>query len=796
MKLQCMLLSVSAAGLSQQRLVMPRPTLIVEQVDEDTRDVANYLQELCHGLDLRFVDAAAVASAAMAGLSANGDHEELERLLAESAAYMSSRHPDYSKLAARIEVRRLLKRNPSSFSETMLRIDVIDPAFRDALLMKDDGLFRVRVDEAVERETSFEEGLDYFGFKTLERSYLWKLNGEAWERPSQLLMRVALGIHRGWESEEQWNLALETYRLMSQRYFIHASPTLFHAGSRTPHLASCFLVGAIQDSIEGIYDCLKRCAMISKAAGGVGLSASDIRAAGSHIRGTGGESNGLVPMLRVFDATARYVDQGGGKRPGAFATYIEPWHADCFDVLQLKKNHGKEERRARDLFYALWIPDLFMRRVERDEKWSLMCPHECPGLTECHSTAFERLYERYEREGRAKRVVPARKLWRAILDSQIETGTPYMLYKDACNTKSNQQHLGTIKCSNLCCEIIEFSNATEVAVCNLASIVLPAFVRPTNGTFDLHELRRVAYLVAANLDATIDVSAYPSKEARCSNLRHRPVGIGVQGLADAFAMLRLPFDSPEAAILNRQIFETIYYAALESSCDRARQLGQHASYAGSPASKGILQPDFWGATRDDLVWDWRSLRKKIERFGLRNSLLVAPMPTASTAQIVGVNECFEPYTSNLYARRVKAGEFVVANSHLVADLVHLGLWDDQMRQDLLRHEGSVQPIPRIPDDLKRLYKTAWELKQKTLLDLAADRAPFVDQSQSLNAFIAQPTYDKLSSFHFYGWRKGLKTGMYYLRIKPAANALRFTLDPEKRHDSPPEGPPLCLSCSA
>ncbi|KAJ8604430.1 hypothetical protein CTAYLR_000881 [Chrysophaeum taylorii] len=729
------------------------------------------VQELCHGLDGRFVDAREVVDKALAGVSEEGSSEEVETLVAESAAYMASRHPDYSKLAARVELDKLRRRQPGGFAETMLKIDVLDPGLRKAL--SEDAEFREKVESAV--HYAFEEGLDYFGFKTLEKSYT--LPGE---RPSYMVMRVALGIHRGWESEGAWEKALETFELMSHRYFIHASPALFHAGTIKPHLASCFLVGSIEDSIEGIYEALAKCALISKAAGGIGLAASDVRAVGSRVRGTGGQASGLVPMLRVFDATARYVDQGGGKRPGAIAVYVEPWHADCFDVLELKKNHGKEERRARDLFYALWIPDLFMRRVERDANWSLMSPDECPGLADVHSAEFEELYERYEREGRARKVVPARKLWRAILDAQIETGTPYMLYKDSCNRKSPQQHLGTIKCSNLCAEIVEFSNATETAVCNLASLVLPSFVR--NGEFDLEELKRVTKVVAANLDATIDVAAYPSEEARRSNLRHRPIGIGVQGLADVFLKLRLPFDSPAAADLDRRIFETIYVAALETSCDLAKHHGPHETYEGSPASQGKLQPDLWGVETERP--EWPRLRRDIERYGLRNALLVAPMPTASTAQIVGVNECFEPYTSNLYARRVKAGEFVVANKYLVNDLAARGLWDAKMRDDLVHNEGSVANIPRVPDDLKPLYKTAWELRQKTLLDLATNRAPYVDQSQSLNAFIPHPDYDKLSTFHFHGWRAGLKTGMYYLRTKPAANPLRFTLEP-----------PVCLACS-
>lgn len=741
--------------------------------------VLEFVEEKASGLDHRFVDAKAVVERAMAGTTTSDpDMDEIEGLLAETAAYMASRHPDYSRLAARLELSRLRRRSPCSFSETMLGFEQIDECFARAL--REDRAFAARVNSAALDE-SFEEGLDYFGFKTLERSYLLKRDNEVVERPSQLLLRVSLGIHRGWESEEQLDLAIETFKLMSQRYFIHASPTLFHSGMKKNHLASCFLLGPTPDSIEGIYESVRRCAMISKAAGGIGFSVADVRASGSSIRGTGGSSNGLVPMLRVFDATARYVDQGGGKRPGAFAAYIEPWHADIFDVLDLKKNHGKEERRARDLFYALWVPDLFMKRVEEDGEWSLMCPDECPGLTDCHSAEFDALYTEYERKGKARRTVKARKLWRAVLDAQIETGTPYMLYKDACNAKSNQKHLGTIKCSNLCCEIVEYSDPDEIAVCNLASIVLPACL-DDGGRFDFDKLKAVTKVVAANLDTVVSASAYPNSEAKNGNMRHRPVGIGVQGLADLFAKLKMPFDSPEAKELNRHVFESIYFAALESSCERAEKLGPHSSFDGSPASRGVLQQDMWNCVDSDRE-DWVGLRRKIAKYGLRNSLLVAPMPTASTAQIVGCNECFEPYTSNLYARRVKAGEFVVANPHLVSDLADRGLWDDAMRQDLVRNEGSVASLDRVPEDLKAMYKTAWELKQRVLIDLAADRGPFVDQSQSLNAFIPQPDYDKLSSFHFYGWKKGLKTGMYYLRTKPAANALRFTLDPEQRQKS-------------
>ena len=807
------LFSVQALDHSRRRCLLFRGGSL--QAKSPLEEAESRLEALLDGLDERFVIAKTVAQKAMDGVTTVGDLEEVDELLAEAAASLASRHPDHGKLASRVAVERLRRRtNYSSFSETLMKLS--ESGGEANLLMnrdfiekiKSDKNFRQRVDAACATST-FEQDLDYFGFKTLEKSYLIKSEeGQIRETPSQMLMRSALGVHEGWKSEELLEKSLKTFDLMASRHYIHASPTLFHAGTSKPHLASCFLLGAAEDSIEGIYHCLGQCALISKAAGGIGVSVSSLRASGSKIRGTGGESNGLVPILRVFDATARYVDQGGGKRPGAYAAYVEPWHADIFDVLDLKKNHGKEERRARDLFYALWIPDLFMKRVKSDGMWSLMCPDECPGLATSHSEAFEMKYEQYEKEKRFKRQVPARQLWRAILDAQIETGTPYMLYKDACNAKSNHKHMGTIQCSNLCCEIVEFANRTDVAVCNLASLVLPTFVNAKEKTFDFEKLRAVTKTVVENLDATIDSAAYPSEATERSNKNHRPIGVGVQGLADAFLLMRLPFDSEAARTLNKQIFETIYFAALEKSVDLAKLKGPYASYIGSPASFGKLQPDLWidhaptmsSAAEENassLFWDWDTLRASALKHGIRNSLLVAPMPTASTAQIVGVNECFEPYTSNLYARRVNAGEFVVANQHLVKDLASRGLWDDAMRKELLHSEGSVQPIERIPKDLKDLYKTVWELKQKTLVDLAADRGPFVDQSQSLNAFIAEPDYNKLTAFHFYGWAKGLKTGMYYLRTKPAATALRFTLDPRQRPPGSPENDdaPVCISCS-
>ena len=626
--------------------------------------------------------------------------------------------------------------------------------------------------------------------QTLERSYLLRVNGKIVERPQHLLMRVAVGIHMDMDR------ALETYHLLSERWFTHASPTLFNAGTPRQQLSSCFLVCMKDDSIEGIYDTVKECALISKSAGGIGLSIHNIRASNSYIRGTNGASNGIVPMLRVFDMTARYVDQGGGKRKGAFAIYMEPWHADVFDFLDLRKNTGKEERRARDLFYGLWIPDLFMKRVEANEDWSLMCPNECPGLADCWGEEFEALYEKYEREGKFRRIVPARQIWNAILEAQVETGNPYMLYKDACNRKSNQQNLGTIKSSNLCTEIVEYTAPDETAVCNLASIALPRFVQQEgmpqgagykklagsvdapNRYYDFDKLKQVTKVVTKNLNRIIDINYYPVETARKSNMRHRPIGLGVQGLADVFILLGLPFDSAEAKKLNREIFETIYFAALEASCEEAAINGTYETYAGSPVSKGILQPDMWGVTTTQDRHDWAALRASIAEHGVRNSLLVAPMPTASTSQILGNNECFEPYTTNIYARRVLSGEFTIVNQHLLADLTRMGLWDADMKNQLVADNGSVVNLD-IPEELKAMYKTSWEIKQRALVDMAADRGAFIDQSQSFNVFMSQPTWSKLSSLHFHCWKQGLKTGLYYLRTRAAADAVKFTVDQTK-----------------
>lgn len=613
---------------------------------------------------------------------------------------------------------------------------------------------------------------DFFGFKTLERSYLVKLGNKIVERPQHMLLRVSIGVH----GEDMPNV-YKTYDLLSHGWFIHATPTLFNAGTPKPQMSSCFLLAMKDDSIEGIYETLKQTALISKSAGGIGVSIHNIRASQSYIKGTNGTSNGLIPMLRVYNDTARYVDQGGGKRKGAFAIYLEPWHADIKDFLQLKKNHGKEEQRARDLFYALWICDLFMKRVESGGDWSLFCPAEAPGLHECWGKEFEEKYERYEREGRAREVIKAQDLWLMIIDSQIETGTPFMLYKDSCNSKSNQQNLGTIKSSNLCTEIIEYTDPDEVAVCNLASIALPKFVKEDK-TFDHQRLYDVVYHITGNLNRVIDRNFYPIPEAERSNRRHRPVGLGVQGLADAFIKMRFPFESPEAAKANRDIFETIYFAALTRSKDLAKVEGPYETFPGSPASKGILQFDMWGVTPSDR-WDWTSLKAEVVQHGIRNSLLLAPMPTASTSQILANTEAFEPYTTNIYTRRVLAGEFTVLNRHLLRDLMGLGLWNEDIKNQIIAQGGSVQGVPEIPDDLKELYKTVWEIKQRTLIDMAADRGAYIDQSQSFNVFIAQPNASKLTSMHFYAWKKGLKTGMYYLRTRPAADAIKFTVDQQK-----------------
>jgi ribonucleoside-diphosphate reductase alpha subunit len=730
------------------------------------------LRKLTYNLDTQYVNLIEVSKKVIMGLYDGVTTIELDNLAAETSATMATIHPDYALLAARIAVSNLHKETDKSFAKVVHQLyNYLDPKTGERANLIGDDTYRIvqenkeRLDSALIFDRDFE--FDYFGFKTLERSYLMRMNGKVVERPQHLFMRVAVGIHGA-----DIDAAIETYNLMSERWFIHATPTLFNAGSPKPQMSSCFLLSMTEDSIGGIFETLSRCALISQSAGGIGLSIHNIRATGSYIKGTGGTSNGIIPMLRVFNDAARYVDQGGGKRKGAFAVYLEPWHADIFEFLDLKKNHGKEEMRARDLFYALWICDLFMERVKSDADWSLFDPNEAPGLFDVYGAKFEALYHQYEQEGKARKVVKARDLWNAVLESQIETGTPYILYKDAANSKSNQQNLGTIRSSNLCTEIIEYTSPDEVAVCNLASIALPKFV--INGQFDFQKLHDITRVVTRNLNKVIDINYYPIPEARNSNMRHRPIGLGVQGLADAFILLRMAFDSPEAKQLNSDIFETMYFAAMTESVVLAEQHGAYETFQGSPLSKGIFQFDLWNVTPSGR-WDWASLRERVKKSGARNSLLLAPMPTASTSQILGNNECFEPYTSNLYTRRTLAGEHIVVNKHLLRDLVRLGLWNDEMREAIMAANGSIQGFEDIPPEIRAIYKTAYELSQKVIIDMSADRGAYICQSQSLNVFMEAPTFAKLSSMHFYAWQKGLKTGMYYLRSKAAVDPIKFTL---------------------
>lgn len=733
------------------------------------------VSRLCYGLDPDHVDAAAITMKVISGVYQGVTTIELDNLAAETAAYMTVTHPDYAILAARIAVSNLHKQTKKQFSAVISDLfHYVNPKTGKRSPMISSGTYETVMKHAEDLNSAIVYDRDfnyqYFGFKTLERSYLLRLDGNVAERPQHMIMRVAVGI---WGDNIE--RAIETYNYMSGKYFTHASPTLFSAGTPKAQLASCFLVDMKEDSIEGIYDTLKTCAMISKNAGGIGLNIHKIRATGSYIAGTNGHSNGIVPMLQVYNNTARYVDQGGNKRPGAFAIYLEPWHADVFEFLDLRKNHGKEEVRARDLFYALWIPDLFMKRVEKNGEWTLMCPHECPGLEKVYGDEFEALYEKYEREGKGRKTIRAQKLWYSILEAQTETGNPFMLYKDACNKKSNQKNLGTIQSSNLCTEIVEYTSPDEVAVCNLASIALPTYVDIDNQVYNFKKLHEVVQVVVRNLNRIIDINYYPVKEAENSNFRHRPIAVGVNGLADAFLALRMPFDSPEARHLNLQIFETIYHAALTASVELAKLEGPYSSYEGSPVSKGELQYDMWGVTPTDL-WDWEALKEEIKQHGIRNSLLVAPMPTASTSQIMGFNECFEPYTNNIYTRRVLAGEFQVVNPWLLKDLVDMGLWSTNMKNRIIAEGGSIQNIPNIPSDIKALYKTVWEISQRTIVQMAADRGAFIDQSQSLNIHMKEPTMGKITSMHFAGWKLGLKTGMYYLRTTAATAPIQFTVD--------------------
>ena len=737
------------------------------------------VRKLCYGLN-DLVDPIKISMRVIEGIYDGVSTSELDNLAAEIAATLTTTHPDFAKVAARIAVSNLHKNTKKSFSETVKDLhEYVNPRTGKKASMIAEDVYKIIMDNANKLDSTIiynrDFGYDFFGFKTLERSYLLKINGQIVERPQHMLMRVSIGIHK-----EDIDAAIETYELMSKRYFTHATPTLFNAGTPKPQMSSCFLLQIQDDSIGGIYDTLKQTAQISQSAGGIGLSIHNVRATGSYIRGTNGTSNGIVPMLRVYNDTARYVDQGGGKRKGSFAVYLEPWHADIYQFLDLKKNHGKEEMRARDLFLAMWIPDLFMKRVEEDGEWTLMCPNECPHLFDTYGDEFEKLYTGYEKVGKGRKTIMARELWEKILESQIETGNPYMLYKDAANRKSNQKNLGTIRSSNLCTEIMEYTAPDEVAVCNLASIALPMFISETpdgKKFFDHKKLFKVTKKITKNLDTVIDQNYYPVKEAENSNMRHRPVGIGIQGLADAFIVLRMPFTSEEAKKLNKDIFETIYFAALTSSMELAKIKGPYSSYKGSPISQGEFQFNMWNIHEDELSgnWEWNKLRESIMEHGVRNSLLVAPMPTASTSQILGNNEAFEPYTSNIYTRRVLSGEFIVVNKHLLEDLVELGLWNNDMKEEIMRANGSVQHIESIPQDLKELYKTVWELSMKDIIDMARHRGYFIDQSQSLNLFMKDPDYSKLTSMHFYGWKSGLKTGMYYLRTKSAVNAIQFTV---------------------
>jgi ribonucleoside-diphosphate reductase alpha chain len=752
------------------------------------------VKKMCYGLN-QIVDPVKVAMRVIEGLYDGVTTPELDSLAAEIAATMTTAHPDYAKLAARIAVSNLHKNTKKSFSETMLDLyEYENPRTGKKAPLLSDEVYKIITDNAEKLDSTIiysrDFNYDFFGFKTLERSYLLKLNGIIVERPQHMLMRVSIGIQLNDIDE-----AIATYELMSKKFFTHATPTLFNAGTPKPQMSSCFLLQMQDDSIEGIYDTLKQTAKISQSAGGIGLSIHNVRATGSYIRGTNGTSNGIVPMLKVFNDTARYVDQGGGKRKGSFAMYIEPWHADIFDFLDLKKNHGKEEMRARDLFYAMWMPDLFMKRVQEDGQWTLMCPNECPHLFDTYGEEFEKLYEGYEKVGKGRKTIKARELWEKILESQIETGTPYMLYKDAVNRKTNHKNLGTIRSSNLCTEIMEYTANDEVAVCNLASIALPMFISENESGekyFNHKKLYDVTKKVIKNLDTVIDRNYYPVQEAENSNFRHRPVGLGVQGLADAFIMLRLPFTSDTAKKLNKDIFETLYFASVQSSMEIAKAKEPYSTFKGSPMSEGEFQYNMWGINDEDLSgnWDWKKLRKNVIKHGVRNSLLVAPMPTASTSQILGNNEAFEPYTSNIYTRRVLSGEFIVVNKHLLEDLVEMELWDNNMKEEIMRANGSIQHIDKIPQDIKDLYKTVWEMSMKDIIDMARHRGYFIDQSQSLNLFMQDADYAKLTSMHFYGWKSGLKTGMYYLRTKSAVNAIQFTLSKEKKKTTQEQDAPM------
>ena len=752
--------------------------------------VLHRIQKLAGGLE--HVNPVLVAQKVCSQIHDGIQTADLDEFAAETAAMMVGRaHPNYGKLAACIAIDNHHKNTPSTFqdcAELLCSKGIVSQKICEVSRMQG-------IQEMIDYERDFEL-FDYFGFKTLEKSYLQKVNGKVVERPQHMWMRVAIEIHTDEFATEHYGYPVqyvpnmrriaETYDALSKGYFIHATPTLFNAGTNHTQLSSCFLLDMKEDSIKGIYETLGDCAQISKWAGGVGLAVHKIRAKNSRIQGTNGASTGIVPMLKVYNDTARYVNQGG-KRNGSFAVYLEPWHADIEDFLRLKLNTGAEEDRARDLFYGLWISDEFMRRVKEDKDWTLMCPNECPGLSDVHSEEFTALYRKYEAEGKGRKSVPAQKLWQMILDAQIQTGTPYLCYKDAANYKSNQKNLGTIKSSNLCSEIMEYTDAGETAVCNLGSISLTKFVE-ADGSYDYDALGHYTSILARNLDIVIDRNYYPTPECRASNLRHRPIGIGVQGLADVFAKMKIAWSSPEAANVNRRIFEVIYYSAIHTSYNLAVDKGSYPSFAGSPASEGILQCDLWRVNPLSEDLDWQGLRQKVKK-GLRNSLSIALMPTASTSQILGNNECFEPFTSNLYVRHVLAGDFIVINKYLISELVDLGIWNPELRTSIIANNGSVLGVKGVPADIQERYRTAWEIPMKTLINMSADRAPFVCQSQSLNLFVADPSYSRLSSMHLYAWEKGLKTGCYYLRTKAVASAQKFTVEPEARQ-------PDCLTCSA
>jgi len=729
---------------------------------------------------------------------------QIDELAAEQCATLVTTHPDYGTLASHIVVSNMHKQTVAKFSEAMKQLNsftnksgkhtsLLDPNVFAFIETHSDTLNNMVVDKR-------DYLLDYFGLKTLERSYLMKVNGNLVERPQYMFLRVACGIHslsQEGSIVDTLTAIKETYDLMSQKFYTHATPTLFNSGTPRPQLSSCYLIAMEDDSIDGIFNTLKDCALISKWAGGIGLHVHNVRSEGSHIRGTNGISNGLVPMLRVFNSTARYVDQGGGKRNGSFAVYLEPWHPDILDFLELRKNHGDEETKARDLFYALWVPDLFMKRVKENGSWSLFCPDQCPGLAEVYGAEFEALYTKYESEGKSRKTMEARKLFFAVLESQMETGTPYLLYKDAANAKSNQKNLGTIKSSNLCTEIIEYSDKDETAVCNLASLSLSSFVRDDK-TFDYEKLVDVSRVVTRNLNKVIDVNFYPTEKTKRSNMRHRPIGIGVQGLADVFARMDLPFHSDSARQINRDIFESIYYGAVCESVELAKQYGSYDSYAGSPASEGKLQFDLWNVKPGNTRYDWTTLKRNMKKYGLRNSLLLAPMPTASTAQILGNNEAFEPFTNNIYKRRTIAGEFLIVNKYLMKDLLDVGLWSRELKDNIVENGGSIQHIVGIPEHIKQKFKTVWEIPMRHVIDMAADRGAFICQSQSMNLWVEDPTFPILTSMHFHSWQSGLKTGMYYLRRKPKHQPQQFTIVPKQNANGEgggDDGEEGCIMCS-